>query len=84
MASKWEGWQDTVIRIASAGNKTDCPSLEMGNVQINRCRLKNNIHQVFRHQKGFIWEREKGCNPVHADMASYEHTLVSVPRQKGI
>lgn len=48
------------------------------------CRLKNSIDQVFHHQKGFIWGKRKGCNPVYADMASHMHTLACLPRWRGI
>ena len=26
-----------------------------------------------------MWEKEKGCNPVHANMASHVHSLPGVP-----
>lgn len=38
----------------------------------------------FITKKDFFGEKEKGCNPVPADIASYMHILASVPRWKGI
>lgn len=49
-------------------------------IQINICQLNNNIDQVVNHQKDLEKEKERkrGCNPAHADTASYVYILACV------